>query len=96
MKLIIKKSHLPQKKYDAIFEDDGHKKVVPFGATGYTDFILSGGDKMKRDRYIKRHKHHEDFYNKMSAGALSRWLLWGDSPSLQQNIKDYKKRFNLQ
>jgi hypothetical protein len=95
MKLIVKKSHLPQKKYDAIFEDDGKKKVVSFGATGYDDYVLTG-NKMKRDRYIKRHGHHEDFNDKFSKGALSRWILWGNSTSIKQNIADYKKRFNLQ
>jgi hypothetical protein len=94
MKLIIKKSHKPEKKYDAIFDDNGHKKVVPFGATGYDDYVLTG-NKMKRDRYIKRHGHHEDFNNKMSAGALSRWILWGNSTSLRENINAYKNKFNL-
>jgi len=31
----------------------------------------------------------------MKPGYLSWYLLWGDSTSLQQNIKDYKKKFNL-
>ena len=94
MKLTIKKSNKPEKKYDAIFDDDGHKKTVSFGATGYDDYVLTG-NKMKRARYIKRHGHHEDFNDKMSAGALSRWILWGNSTSLNQNISDYKKRFHL-
>ena len=95
MKLTIKKSHKPEKKYDAIFNDDGHEKTVSFGATGYDDYVLTG-NKIKRARYIKRHGHHEDFNDKMSAGALSRWILWGNSTSLNQNIADYKKRFHLQ
>ena len=41
--LIIKKSHLKNKKFDAILTDNkGNKKVIPFGAEGYSDFILSG------------------------------------------------------
>lgn len=95
MKLIVKKSHLPEKKYDAIFEDGDHKKVVSFGATGYDDYVLTG-NKMKRDRYIKRHRPREDFNDKFSKSALSRWILWGNSTSIKQNIADYKKRFNLQ
>jgi hypothetical protein len=95
MKLIIKKSHLPQKKYDAIFDDDGHKKVVSFGAKGYPDFTQPPHDEERKKRYLNRHKKNEDFYNKMSAGALSRWLLWSGE-NLNENIKDYKKRFNLQ
>jgi hypothetical protein len=95
MKLIIKKSDNPAKKYDAIFDDDGHKKKVSFGASGYDDYVLTG-NKMKRDLYIKRHRPREDFNDKFSKSALSRWILWGSSTSIRQNIEDYKKRFNLQ
>ena len=46
--LIIVKSHLKNKKFDAIITDKkGNKKVIPFGAEGYSDYILSGGDKKK-------------------------------------------------
>jgi hypothetical protein len=51
-------------------------------------------DKQKRQNYLARHKVRED-WTKINAGSLSRWILWGNSTSLQQNIKDYKKRFNI-
>jgi len=31
----------------------------------------------------------------MTAGSLSRWILWGDSTSLETNIRSFKQRFNL-
>jgi hypothetical protein len=93
--LIIKKSHLKNKKFDAIIEDKkGNKKVIPFGAEGYSDFILSGGDKKKREAYIKRHKKNED-WTKINPASLSRYILWGDSKNMDTNIKDFMKRFNL-
>jgi hypothetical protein len=93
--LIIKKSKNKNKKFDAILSDDkGNKKVIPFGAAGYSDFILSGGDKKKREAYIKRHAKNED-WNKINAGSLSRYILWGNSSNMETNIKDFMKKFNL-
>jgi hypothetical protein len=30
----------------------------------------------------------------MSAGALSRWLLW-NKPTLKESLEDFKNKFNL-
>ena len=93
--LDIVKSKNKKKKFDAIITDKkGEKKVIPFGAAGYSDFILSGGDKKKREAYIKRHSKNED-WNKINAGSLSRYILWGKSSNMETNIKDFKKKFNL-
>ena len=93
--LDIVKSKNKKKKFDAIITDNkGDKKVIPFGAAGYSDFILSGGDKKKREAYIKRHSKNED-WNKINAGSLSRYILWGKSSNMETNIKDFKKKFNL-
>jgi len=93
--LIIKKSHLKNKKFDAILSDNkGNKKVIPFGAAGYSDFILSGGDKKKREAYLKRHAKNED-WTKINPASLSRYILWGNSSNMETNIKDFKKKFNL-
>ena len=87
----IRKSLNPKKKFDAIF-DDG--EVVSFGAAGYTDYTL-GASETQRDRYIARHRVAEQWNDPRSPGALSRYILWGDSRSIQQNLKSYRKRFNL-
>jgi len=92
--LFIRKSHLPNKKYDAVFEHNGRDKTIPFGASGYTDFIKSGGDVERRDRYDARHKAREDWTNPMTAGALSKYVLW-NKPTLTGSIKDFKSRFNV-
>ena len=73
---------------------DGKEKKVSFGAKGYTDYLLSK-DKERRDRYRKRHAKDLKTGDPTRAGYLSYYLLWGDSTSLQQNIKSYKKRFKL-
>jgi hypothetical protein len=65
-----------------------------FGQAGGKTFI-DEGDKAKRDAYLKRHKAREDWNDPYSAGALSRWLLWGDSTDLETNHRSFMKRFKV-
>ena len=82
------------KKYTATFMINGKEKKVSFGGKGYTDYLLSK-DKERRDRYRKRHAKDLKTGDPTRAGYLSYYLLWGDSTSLKENIKSYKKRFKL-
>ena len=95
MRVTIKPSKAKGKKYTAVFfNEKGDKvKTTNFGAKGYTDYIQSR-DKERRKRYLQRHKN-ENWNDYMSAGSLSRWILWGKSEALKTNISNYKKRFNL-
>ena len=95
MKLIIKKSSNPEKKFDAIFDDDGHTKKISFGAAGYPDFTQPPHDEERKKRYLKRHNKHEHHNDPKTAGALSKWILWY-KPSLKESIRDFKHRFNLE
>ena len=97
----IRRSHRPEKKWDAVFEkDNGKEKVVPFGQKGYKDFILftkqsKKTGKIHKQRYLKRHGHMGESWNKPDTpGALSRWVLW-NKPSFKASVSDYKKRFKL-
>lgn len=78
-------------KLIALF-DDGLK--IPFGALGYDDFI-SSSDKNKKKLYLARHRKREDWNDPKTAGALSRWLLWGPTTSIEENIKRFKRKFNM-
>ena len=81
-----------EKRYTATFKDG---KIVHFGQRGGSTYI-DHKDKDKRAAYIARHsKNGEDWSNPKTAGALSRYLLWGDSTSLRTNIASFKRRFNL-
>jgi hypothetical protein len=91
--LKIKKSDNPDKKYDAIFEHNGRHKKTSFGAAGMSDYTKHHDDERKQ-RYLNRHRDKENWNNPMSAGALSRYILWNKT-SLKASINDYKKRFNL-
>ena len=95
VKMVVKRSTKPDKKYMAIFTyPDGKKKTTHFGAAGMTDYLLSK-DTERRSRYRTRHKKDLKTGDPTRAGYLSYYLLWGESTSLRKNISDYKKRFNF-
>jgi hypothetical protein len=72
--------------------DDGTK--TRFGAAGMDDYTKTH-DKDQRMRYLTRHSKNENWRDPKSAGALSRYILWGDSTSIEANLAAYKRRFNL-
>ena len=91
----IKPSKTENKKYTAIFynKDKTKIKTTHFGAKGYSDYTKHK-DPDRKKRYIERHKARENWNNPMSAGALSRYILW-QYPSLDKSIKYYKNKFAL-
>ena len=93
--VVIKKSDKAGKKLVAVFtRDNGRTKKTYFGQAGAPDYTITK-DKAQRTRYLDRHRKNENWSNPESAGALSRWILWGPSTSRQENIRSFKKRFNL-
>ena len=85
----IYESKRKDKRFMAIIKG----KKYHFGLkTGNT--YIDHKDKKKRENYIKRHEVREN-WDTINAGSLSRYLLWGNSTSLDKNIKDYMKKFNL-
>jgi hypothetical protein len=94
LKVVIKKSTDPKKKLMAIFSlENGRTKTTHFGAAGMSDFPTHK-DEARKKRYLARHRARENWNAPMTAGALSRWILW-NLPSRQASIRAYKKRFNL-
>jgi hypothetical protein len=73
MNIIIKKSHLSNKKFDAII--DGGRKTTPFGAAGMSDFTQHKNEEREK-RYILRHQKNENWNDYNTAGFYSRWILW--------------------
>tara|TARA_R110002126_G_scaffold284738_1_gene434646 strand:+ start:427 stop:714 length:288 start_codon:yes stop_codon:yes gene_type:complete len=95
MKLLeVKKSTKTDKKYMAVFENNGRTKTTHFGAKGMDDYTIKG-DKEQRERYRARHKKDLETKDPSKAGFLSYYLLWGDSTSFAQNLRDFKTRFGL-
>lgn len=100
MKLLaIEHSTKADKKWMAIFKnpETGRTRTIHFGAAGMDDYLHTH-DKAQRDHY--RTRHAKDLQTAasrtgVSAGALSYYILWGESTGMAQNIASYKRRFNL-
>lgn len=94
MKVVIKKSTNSKKKYMAIFYDGDKKiKTTHFGSAGMSDFTIHK-DPERKQRYLNRHKKRENWDKYMTAGSLSRYILW-NKPTFKSSVTDYKKRFKL-
>ena len=95
MKFSVKKSNKKGKILMAIFDCPkcNVKKIIHFGASGMSDFTKHK-DPQRKERYLKRHKKNENWNNPLTAGALSRWILW-NKPTLKASIEDFENRFKL-
>ena len=88
----------------ATFELDQERvKITHFGASGYRDFTLMSDPKSKfyikesgkrekvRQAYLKRHAK-EDWMKPMTAGSLSRWILW-EKTTVPAATRFFRKKF---
>lgn len=93
----ITNSKRNDKRFQAVFYDkDGKKiKTTQFGLKNpkIGTFIDHKNKKLK-ENYLKRHQPRENWNDFMSAGSLSRYILW-NKPTFQESLKDYKKIFKL-
>jgi len=92
------------KKFSVVFPDG---KRTNFGDNRYQDYTQHG-DKKRRASYISRHRargsktrsgpkglENHTKSGMRTAGWWSRYLLWGDSPSISGNIRNIEKRFGV-
>ena len=92
--VVIKKSDKEGKKLQAKFTlENGRTRTTHFGAEGMSDYTKNR-DKDRKQRYLKRHRRNENWNNPLSAGALSRWILW-NKETREASVADYKRRFKL-
>ena len=83
-----------KKKMATFYNSVGDKiKTIHFGAKGMSDFTIHK-DPERKKRYINRHKKRENWNDPMTAGALSRYILW-QYPSYEDSKKYYKNKFKL-
>ena len=76
-----------------VFKMENPKRTIHFGSKTSRTYV-EGASKEDRLNYIKRHRVREN-WDEINAGSLSRFLLWGDSVLLSENLKKYLKRFKL-
>ena len=72
---------------------DRDRTKVHFGQKGSSTYVDHKDDN-KKEAYLARHKKTENWSNPLSAGSLSRYILW-NKKTLADSIADFKKRFGL-
>lgn len=76
----------------------GKIKHIKFGAKGYKDYLYyvryNGKEvaDIHKANYINRHQTRESWQNPLTAGTLSKYLLWNKT-SLKASLDDYLKVF---
>lgn len=100
----VKPSTAKGKRYTAVYckcskrdECKGtNHMTVQFGQDTATTYI-DGASEEKKKSYLARHSKSpgQDWSKPTTAGSLARYLLWGATRSLRENIKSFKKKFNL-
>lgn len=86
--LSVKPSPIARYKLRAEWSDGSH---TDFGATGYSDYTIHK-DIQRRRLYRVRHGG-DRITEPKTAGALSWYLLWGESTLLKTNIRSFKRLF---
>ena len=81
------------KQMTAVFYDENRNLIKPFMLVlKDIDFTVAPHDKEKRKQYTSRHRSNENWNDPMTAGTLSRYILW-EYPSLSMAINQKVKRF---
>ena len=83
------------KKFKAIFYDAMRTKIssTQFGDAHYQSYP-DHQDLQRKQNYLSRHSN-ENWSDFMTAGSLSRWILWNKT-SLTASYKNYRDKFNLE
>ena len=89
VEVILKKSTVKGKKYNAVFPD----KKVSFGSAAYEDYTIHKDDK-RRESYIKRHGATQSWTDIEKPQTWARCLLW-EKKSIPEAIKFMEKKFNI-
>lgn len=91
----LEKSPNHLKRFIFIYKEiDGTIKKINFGSkTGST--YIDHHDQYKRKNYLNRHKALGEDWTKINAGSLSKYLLWGKSINIYENLINYLNKFNI-
>ena len=94
MKFHLERATDGKHKWVGVFEGEGTHRRVPFGAKGYEDYTQHHNP-LRKENYLTRHRAREDWKDPMTAGALSRWILW-EYPSLERSVREFKRKFSFE
>ena len=94
MKFELERATDGKHKWIGVFTDGEKERRIPFGAKGYEDYTQHHNP-LRKENYLTRHRTREDWKDPMTAGALSRWILW-EYPSLERSVREFKRKFSLE
>lgn len=86
------KSKRKDKKFVAVFRNP--TRTINFGSPDYEDYTTHH-DPRRKLLYILRHFKNENWDNPLTAGTLSRYVLW-NKPDLEESLDDYIQRFGIE
>jgi hypothetical protein len=98
--LTVKKSKKPGKKWNFTFKSDTSQSkskrtfTRSVGNSTRNNYTLHH-NKTRRKHYLQRHKKNLNTGDPTRPGYISYYVLWGNSTSFEDNLKAYKKKFNL-
>jgi hypothetical protein len=94
MKFTLEPATDKKHRWVGVFTDeDGTTKRIPFGDATMENYTMHKNP-LRKENYLQRHRSREDWNDPMTAGALSRWILW-EVPNLQEAVRRFRRRFSL-
>lgn len=95
--LTVKKSKKPGKKWNFTFKKNSNNQRTftrSVGNSTRNNYTLHH-NKTRRKHYLQRHAKNLNTGDPTRPGYISYYVLWGKSTSFEDNLKAYKKKFNL-
>jgi hypothetical protein len=94
--LTVKKSKKPGKKWNFTFKHNKSQRTFTrsVGNSTRNNYTLHH-NKTRRKHYLQRHAKNLNTGDPTRPGYISYYVLWGNSTSFEDNLKAYKKKFNL-
>ncbi len=83
-------SPLKNKRYRMVLED---YRIIDFGMKQSNTYVDGASDQTRKN-YLSRHSKNED-WSKINPGSASRFILWGESRDIGDNLIQYLDKFNI-
>jgi len=93
--LSVKKSTKPGKKWDFTFKGNSKRTFTRSVGNSTRNNYTLHHNKTRRKHYLQRHAKNLNTGDPTRPGYISYYVLWGNSTSFEDNLKAYKKKFNL-
>lgn len=87
----ITKPLVNNKRFRAIFEENGKNITTHFGSVSHTTFIDHKDSSIKQ-KFLENHHNNN---NPTHETTLTKWILWGEHGTFSENLVAFKANFKL-